>query len=133
MAMFQSADADNDGIPFGADNCPGVNNPAQSDCDSDGIGDACENDTDCNSNGVLDNCEIASGQSTDFDANGLPDICQCLSDLFVDHQVNGADLGILLAQWGAANANTVSDINRDGRVNGADLGYLLSQWGACAN
>jgi formylglycine-generating enzyme required for sulfatase activity len=54
------------------------------------------------------------------------------SDLFVDHQVNGADLGILLSQWGLAPAGTVSDINRDGLVNGADLGYLLNAWGPCS-
>jgi hypothetical protein len=45
--------------------------------------------------------------------------------------VNGADLGILLSQWGAATATTVSDLNRDGQVNGADLGYLLASWGVC--
>ena len=47
--------------------------------------------------------------------------------------MNGADLGILLAQWGVANANTVSDINRDGRVDGSDLGTLLAFWGPCSN
>jgi hypothetical protein len=47
--------------------------------------------------------------------------------------VNGADLGILLAQWGLAPAETVSDLNRDGRVSGADLGYLLNAWGPCTN
>jgi hypothetical protein len=53
------------------------------------------------------------------------------ADLFRDFNVNGADLGILLSQWGPNTALTVSDINSDGVVNGADLGILLSFWGAC--
>jgi uncharacterized membrane protein len=56
-----------------------------------------------------------------------------LADLFADSVVNGADLGILLSQWGPASASTVSDLNRDGNVDGADLGYLLANWGSCAN
>ncbi len=35
-------DGDGDGIPDGSDNCPLVANPTQADCDSNGIGDACE-------------------------------------------------------------------------------------------
>jgi hypothetical protein len=49
----------------------------------------------------------------------------------VDRQVNGADLGVLLAQWGPASSETVSDINRDGSVNGIDLAALLTNWGPC--
>lgn len=55
------------------------------------------------------------------------------ADLFANGVVNGADLGILLSQWGQAPTGTVSDINRDGQVNGADLGYLLNAWGPCTN
>ena len=54
----------------------------------------------------------------------------CVADLFVDGQVNGADLGIVLSQWGQGKGAT-SDINHDGIVNGADLSILLSSWGAC--
>ena len=54
----------------------------------------------------------------------------CPADLFVDGQVNGADLGILLTQWGQGG-NAVADLSHDGYVNGADLGILLSSWGAC--
>jgi hypothetical protein len=133
VAIFASSDADGDGIAFGTDNCPGISNPSQADCDSDGIGDACELDHDCNANAIPDNCEISSGTTTDYDRNGIPDACQCLADLFFDHQVNGADLGILLSQWGPANGGTISDINHDGIVNGADLGYLLNAWGPCPN
>ena len=56
---------------------------------------------------------------------------ECPGDLFVDGQVNGADLGVLLSQWGPASQSTTSDIDTDGVVNGADLGLLLSNWGSC--
>jgi len=110
-------DIDGDGRPDSTDNCPTIANPLQADCNSNGVGDV---------------CEIDAGTS-DFNHDTIPDSCQCLADLFVDGNVNGADLGILLAQWGDAPAGTVSDLNRDGRVSGADLGYLLNAWGLCTN
>ncbi len=58
QAIAGPGDIDGDGIPDASDNCPSVFNPAQEDCDSDGVGDACESD--CNSNGVPDMCEIDS-------------------------------------------------------------------------
>ena len=48
-------------------------------------------------------------------------------DLTGDGIVNGADLGILLGDFGATSGN--SDLNNDGVVNGADLGLLLGAWG----
>jgi uncharacterized membrane protein len=57
----------------------------------------------------------------------------CTADLNADALVAGADLGVLLSQWGPASAGTVSDLNRDGNVDGADLGYLLANWGPCPN
>jgi len=94
-------------------------------------------DADCNQDNVVDYGQILLGQLADANNNGIPDVCQLPTcrdvDLFRDGAVNGADLGILLAQWGVANANTVSDINRDGRVDGSDLGTLLAFWGPCSN
>ena len=58
-------------------------------------------------------------------------ICDCVGDLTLDGLVNGADLGILLAGWGACTGSCASDLNRDGVVNGADLGVLLAAWGVC--
>jgi len=110
-------DADGDGRPDATDNCPDIANWTQADCNNDGIGDV---------------CEIASG-NPDFNLDTIPDSCQCLADLFVDGKVSGADLGVLLSQWGPAPAGTVSDINRDGQVSGADLGFLLNAWGPCSN
>ena len=48
----------------------------------------------------------------DFDANGTRD---------------GADLGVLLGNWGTA----VTDLTGDGTTDGADLGVLLGNWGPC--
>jgi hypothetical protein len=49
-----------------------------------------------------------------------------VGDLNGDGSVNGADLGLLLAGWGAAGS---TDLNGDGTTNGADLGLLLANWG----
>ena len=58
-------------------------------------------------------------------ANGCP------ADLSGDGTIGGADLGLLLGQWGPAAAGTAADLNADGSVNGEDLGLLLGQWGPC--
>ena len=53
-------------------------------------------------------------------------------DLNLNGAVDGADIGILLAFWGAVSpAFPRADINGDGTVNGADLGLLLANWGPC--
>jgi hypothetical protein len=51
-----NADTDSDGRLDICDNCPGVANPFQEDCDNDGVGDVCESD--CNNNNVPDQCEF---------------------------------------------------------------------------
>jgi hypothetical protein len=56
--------------------------------------------------------------------------CECLGDLNNDDQIDGADLGILLLQWGSCS-NCSGDLNRDAQVDGADLGILLLSWGRC--
>ena len=90
---------------------------------------------DCNNDGIVDYGQILQGQLADLDANGVPDICQqptCVdADIFRDFNVNGADLGILLSQWGPNTPLTRSDLNRDGVVDGSDLGIFLSFWGPC--
>lgn len=96
---------------------------------------------DCNSNGIVDFGEIRAGQLPDQNANNVPDGCECAAhpeldaccpgDLYRNGVVNGADLGILLAEWGEITPTTTADLNRDGAVDGSDLGILLSNWGAC--
>ncbi|MEY2712064.1 MAG: hypothetical protein RL005_286, partial [Planctomycetota bacterium] len=48
-------------------------------------------------------------------------------DLNGDGGIDGADLGILLTQWGFVHSS--ADLNGDGVVDGADLGRLLTFWG----
>ncbi|MCA9286011.1 MAG: hypothetical protein KDA22_12380 [Phycisphaerales bacterium] len=55
---------------------------------------------------------------------GIP----CTGDLNGDGQVNGADLGLLLADWGGSGPG---DLTGNGVVDGADLGILLGAWGPC--
>ncbi len=43
-----------------------------------------------------------------------------------DGVVDGADLGLLLNNWGG---DGVGDLNDDGIIDGADLGLLLNNWG----
>lgn len=96
---------------------------------------------DCDSNGIVDFGEIRAGQLPDENANNVPDDCECAAypeldaccpgDLYRNGVVNGADLGILLAEWGAITPTTTSDLHRDGTVDGGDLGILLSGWGPC--
>lgn len=109
---------------------------------------------DCNLNLTPDACDIATGRSQDRNADGIPDECQDVScataDLNCDGAVDGADLGLLLAGWGACprgGANSggsgsdgagsgdadsgspcPADLDGNGIVDGADLGALLAAW-----
>jgi 1,4-alpha-glucan branching enzyme len=47
-------------------------------------------------------------------------------DLNGDWMVGGADLGVLLAQWGGPGT---ADFDGDGIVGGSDIGRLLAAWG----
>jgi len=51
---------------------------------------------------------------------------EILGDLNGDGIVDGADLGILLGNWGRRGG--LGDLNGDGVVDGADLGILLGNW-----
>jgi hypothetical protein len=48
-----------------------------------------------------------------------------LGDLNGDWLVNGADLGIMLGNWGLPG---ITDLDNNGTTNGADLGILLGAW-----
>jgi len=62
-------------------------------------------------------------------ANGVEPVC-CPADLYPNGVVNGADLGILLSEWGSTEPVS-ADLNGDGTVDGIDLGALLGAWGSC--
>ena len=47
-------------------------------------------------------------------------------DMNGDGVVDGADLGLLLANWGGSGSG---DLNMDGTIDGSDLGLLLAAWG----
>jgi len=62
-------DSDGDGIFGGCDNCPTVNNAAQTDSDGDGLGNAC------------DNCPtVVNVGQQDADGDGLGDACDFCTD-----------------------------------------------------
>lgn len=48
------------------------------------------------------------------------------ADFDGDGVVNGADLGLMIAEWGTTES--FADLNGDGIVDGGDLGILLSSW-----
>lgn len=56
------------------------------------------------------------------------DTLPCLGDLDGDMLVDGADLTVVLGQWGGAGS---ADLNGDGTVDGADITVVLGAWGAC--
>ena len=134
-------DHDHDGVDDVNDNCPLTFNPSQSDCDHDGLGDACE--LDCNRNGLADVCEIANGTVTDVNQNGIPDACDVVSGLLNDYNHNGiadsaeliavtAQLQIVTSQLNAVTAQIeCGDLNNDGLADSTDLGLLLLRYGAC--
>lgn len=47
------------------------------------------------------------------------------ADLDCNQRVDGADLGLLLSNWGGPGSG---DVDGSGQVDGADLGALLSSW-----
>ncbi len=58
-----------------------------------------------------------------------PDCIPCGGDANGDKLVNGADLSVLLSQFGqSVSICSGADFNGDGQVNGADLSVLLSQF-----
>lgn len=65
-----------------------------------------------------------------FAASGSTDGAPIPGDLTGDGAVNGADLGILLSEWGPCDDcdDCPADLDGNCAVNGADLGILLSNW-----
>ncbi len=67
-------DTDDDGVPDGEDNCPDIYNPDQADSDSDGVGDACEEDPDGGPDADTDaDTDADSDADTDGDSDADTD------------------------------------------------------------
>lgn len=58
-------------------------------------------------------------------SDGVTQQARQTADLDGDGRVSGADLGLLLNNWGGSGRG---DLNNDGTVDGADLGTLLATW-----
>ena len=71
-----------------------------------------------------------SSEYDERDAESSSDpVADCRADFNFDGAVDGADMGLLLAEW--SQSRSIADINRDGTVDGADLGLLLGSFGDC--
>ena len=77
---------------------------------------------------------IAGSVSNPNDIVVIEDAPPCVADIVTDGVVNGADLALLLVNWGpCASSTCIADIDRSGTVDAADLTAILVTWGACAN
>ena len=54
----------------------------------------------------------------------------CLGDIDGDGIVSGADLTLLLGQWGTCSEDCSGDLDGDGSIGGSDLTILLGEWDA---
>jgi enterochelin esterase-like enzyme len=73
----------------------------------------------------------ALGQANwDFYNAALAIPCRLAADIDCSGAVTGADLGLLLAEWGPGSGP--ADLDGNGTVDGADLGALLAAWGPVA-
>ena len=129
-------DDDNDTVLDGADNCPLVANPGQTDTDSDGDGDACDDDDDNDT--ILDgadNCPlVANPGQTDTDSDGAGDACD--NDDDNDTILDGADNCPLVANASQTDTDSDgagdacdSDDDNDTILDGADNCPLVANVG----
>ncbi len=73
---------------------------------------------------------IIEGDWFDGGGNEFLNYCTDAGDLTGDGVIDGADLGILLGEWGPCDdcMDCPADLTGDCTVGGADLGVLLSNW-----
>lgn len=71
---------------------------------------------------------LGAVSDTGFDTVRLAARAALLGDLNGDGSVNGADLGLLIAGWGAMGSGIPGDLDCNRIVDGGDLGLLLGAW-----
>ena len=73
---------------------------------------------------------VSNGKSAPFamDMMSIDVITTVPGDLDGDGMVSGADVGVLLVQWGPCTGECTADFNGDGIVDGSDFGILLTYW-----
>ena len=69
-----------------------------------------------------------SGQWVEGEPNEFLKSCPPAGDLDGNGRIDGADLTILLGEWGASDGRSGSDLDLDGVVDGADLTIMLGNW-----
>lgn len=111
------SDMDSDGEIDECDNCPSIPNPGQEDCNSDGIGNACE--PDCDSDGTPDGCD------TDADGDEIPDDCDnCPADFNPTQIDTDADgFGDLCDNCPNVSNPGQEDCDDDGHGDACGCGY----------
>ena len=74
--LYKPFDSDRDGIPSDRDNCQAITNPNQSDVNSNGVGDECDDYDRDNVINSIDNCpDLPNSAQMDTDADGIGDEC----------------------------------------------------------
>ncbi len=76
-------------------------------------------------NGAIGDTDIVGNRLNPDGSLGTPSV---FGDLNGDSKVNGADLGIMLGDFGTPPQGSLADLNHDGVVTGADIGLLLGAW-----
>jgi len=109
-----TGDTDGDGICDDIDNCISIVNPAQTDCDNDGVGDLCEVDSDGDS--VPDDCDVCDGNDAFGDDDG-DGICNDIPDCF-EYQLEVSNDGVECVQ-------PFTDINLVAVIIGEHVNYDL--------
>jgi hypothetical protein len=98
----------------------GVQGGCGEDSDGDGYGDLC------------DNCKnVANVDQVDSDGDGCGDPCDSnvRADVDGDGSVAGADLSLIIGQFGGAPGSPSADLNGDGQVAGSDISMAVGDFG----
>ncbi len=108
-----AADPDADGVDSATDNCPATFNPLQADCNSDGIGDA---------------CNLSGPAGADGDRDG---VCDAVDNCAAVPNIDQGDCNHNLVGDMCEAATSNRDDDRDGVCNAVDS-CPLEAAGACA-